>query len=123
MDYIKEALKTSNEDFDAIRARFNDDRVIKLLHSCMGLSTEVGEIMDILKRYLIYGKPIDWVNLEEEHGDLFWYMAIGADAGPFTFESAQEKNIAKLRLRYPNKFTEHDALNRDLDKERKILET
>ena len=32
------------------------------------------------------------------------------------------KNIAKLRARYPERFSEYDALNRDLDAERKVLE-
>ena len=31
-------------------------------------------------------------------------------------------NIAKLKARYPNKFTQEDALNRDLNVERNILE-
>ena len=33
-----------------------------------------------------------------------------------------ERNIAKLRRRYPEKFTEYDALNRNLEAERKELE-
>jgi hypothetical protein len=31
-------------------------------------------------------------------------------------------NIEKLKVRYPEKFTEEAALNRNLDKERKTLE-
>ncbi len=34
-----------------------------------------------------------------------------------------ERNIAKLQARYPDKFTQEQALNRDTDNERKILET
>ena len=40
-----------------------------------------------------------------------------------SIEKARETNIAKLRARYGDKFTEFDALNRDLDVERKILES
>lgn len=122
MNYIEEALKTTNKEYESIKARLQDDKVVKVLHALMGMTTEVGEAMDALKKYLIYGKPLDAVNLEEETGDLFWYCAILANALDFTFESSMEKNIAKLKARYPNKFTEFDALNRDLNKERKILE-
>lgn len=37
-------------------------------------------------------------------------------------EEAMEVNIKKLRTRYPEKFTEELAINRDLTNERKILE-
>jgi len=33
-----------------------------------------------------------------------------------------ENNINKLRVRYPEKFTEENALNRNLELERKVLE-
>lgn len=38
------------------------------------------------------------------------------------FEDCLDKNIAKLYARYPEKFDENFAINRNLDKERKILE-
>jgi len=88
----------------------------------MGICTESGELMDALKKYLFYGKPIDDTNVNEEVGDLFWYIAILADAFGFTFENSMEKNIAKLKARYPNRFTERDAQLRNLEKERKVLE-
>lgn len=39
------------------------------------------------------------------------------------FYTALDLNIAKLKARYPEKFTEEAALNRDLDAERVILES
>ena len=122
MNYIEQALNTTNKDYESIKSRLQDDKIIKILHGLMGMTTETGEAMDALKKYLIYGKPLDMTNLEEETGDLFWYCAILADACGFTFESSMEKNIAKLRARYSNKFTEFDAMNRDLSRERAILE-
>ena len=38
------------------------------------------------------------------------------------FDDIMEKNIAKLKARYGDKFSEHRATNRDLDKEREALE-
>lgn len=39
-----------------------------------------------------------------------------------SLEDAMDRNIAKLKLRYGDKFSEHAALNRDLDAERAVLE-
>ncbi len=50
------------------------------------------------------------------------FLRILHDAIGFTFEATFEQNIAKLKARYPNKFTEQDALIRNLEKERAILE-
>jgi NTP pyrophosphatase (non-canonical NTP hydrolase) len=41
----------------------------------MGIITETAELVDVLKKQLAYGKDIDWVNVKEEIGDIFWYMA------------------------------------------------
>jgi len=56
-------------------------------------------------------------------GDLFWYLAIACDELGVEFESLMETNIAKLKARYGEKFSEHKAENRDLDSERRILES
>ena len=39
------------------------------------------------------------------------------------FENIWQKNIKKLELRYPDKYSDEKAKNRDLLSERKILET
>lgn len=44
-----------------------------LLHMRLGIITEVGEVLDIFKKNLAYGKPIDIVNLGEELADVAWY--------------------------------------------------
>ena len=95
---------------------------MNLLHAAMGISTESGELMDAFKRKIFYGKDLDVVNLKEEIGDIMWYMAILLRELDLDFNEILQLNIDKLRARYPEKFTEFDALNRDLDKERAILE-
>lgn len=165
------------------------------IHCGMGSVTEVGELIDAYKRSVFYKKPLDLVNLTEEVGDVFWYIALGVNAlgiDPAMLEEieqeamnititderrvffedrdrvlsnmiiaaamvygsayrevelhqedltqlffevqrfcrfagispseARDRNIAKLRARYPGGFTTYDALNRDLDHEREILE-
>lgn len=93
-----------------------------ILHGGIGICTEAGELLDAMKKCLFYGKDLDLVNLKEELGDLLWYVAVIMRQVGFTFEEVFDVNIAKLRARYPEKFTEYDALNRDLEKEREVLE-
>lgn len=95
---------------------------VNILHGALGISTEAGEILDAVKKSIFYGKPFDLVNLQEEIGDCFWYLAILAKEAGMSFEDIMAQNIAKLKARYPDKFTEHAALNRDLEKERNVLE-
>lgn len=120
--YVLDALKTESVDFEAIAKRLSDPNTIRILHAAVGLNTEQGELQDALKKHMFYGKPLDKVNLAEEMGDIFWYLAILADSLGVDFQSVMEKNIAKLKARYGHKFTEEAALNRDLVTERKILE-
>ena len=92
------------------------------IHMVMGMVTEVGELMDCFKKNLAYGKEIDWINVPEEIGDLAWYIANFCRLNDLDFYAIIENNIDKLRIRYPEKFTEENANNRDLKKEREVLE-
>ncbi len=122
-EYVKNVLKTESVDMLKIRDRLSGEYKIRLLHGAMGMVTEAGEIMDMVKKHVFYGADLDLTNLKEELGDSDWYKGIMCDAVNFTFEEIWEANIAKLKSRYGEKFKEDKALNRDLDKERKILET
>ena len=123
-DYIIEALKTESIDMEALKLRLSDEKTIRGLHSSLGLVTEASEFADVFKKHIFYGKEIDWINLEEEAGDLFWYLAILADViGQKSFDSMFKKNVEKLAKRYKNQvFTEDSAINRNVSEERKILE-
>lgn len=101
-----------------------DDTYDKLhsVHMVMGMQTEVGELVDVYKKNLAYGKPIDEVNEKEEIGDLMWYIACHCKNKGWDLEEILETNIKKLQARYPDKFTSDRAIVRDLNKERQILE-
>lgn len=58
----------------------------------------------------------------EEVGDLTWYETLILSATKFHFTDAFERNIAKLKKRFGDKFSEEKALNRDLPAERAVLE-
>lgn len=121
-EYVENAVKTESRDHTEIASRLEFSDTQRLLHGSIGLATEAGEMLDAVKKHVFYGAPLDDVNLAEEVGDLFWYCAIICDSLGVSFEEIQEKNIAKLKARYGEKFNEEGALHRDLDKEREVLE-
>jgi NTP pyrophosphatase (non-canonical NTP hydrolase) len=122
-NYIREAKRTE-PDYTNVIGRAVNPKTLRLLHGAMGLVTESAEFLDVMKKYLFYGKLMDVVNMKEECGDIFWYLAILADEmGEANFTNMLQTNIAKLRARYPEKFTEEAAQKRDLLTERKVLET
>ena len=55
----------------------------QLEHARLGVSTEVGELLDAYKRHRIYGKPLDKTNLLEEIGDTLWYVALECTTNKF----------------------------------------
>lgn len=93
------------------------------LHMALGVSTEANELLDVYKKKFAYNKPIDYINVEEEIFDAFWYLVNLCRMLNIDIEKGMDKNIAKLRARYPNRFTEFDANNRNLEREREILES
>lgn len=72
----------------------------------LGLSGEVGEINDILKKWLFHKsrKPLDTEKLKDEIGDVLWYLSILAFELNLTLEEIMEHNIAKLEQRHGNGF-------------------
>lgn len=92
------------------------------LHMVLGMQTEVAEIADNYKKHIAYGRELDDVNTKEELGDSIWYMANLCNIKGWDLRDILETNIKKLEARYPEKFTNEKATNRDLIKEREILE-
>ena len=95
-----------------------------LCHAILGLVTESGELADVLKRAFFYGKgaeSVDKNHIIEELGDLGYYWALACYTMGVTPEEVRSANIAKLRARYPNKFSTEDAYNRDTKKEMEAL--
>jgi NTP pyrophosphatase (non-canonical NTP hydrolase) len=113
-EYQEAALRTAPENVQS----YHD-----LLHGGMGVATEAGELLDVIKKHHAYGKEIDLVNLREEIGDVLWYLALLCRATGTTLDQVAYRNIDKLRVRYPQKFTTINALNRDLETERRSLES
>ena len=90
----------------------------RLLTAGIGLSGEVGEFNDIVKKCVFQGKELDddVVNhLRSELGDIMWYVAQGCIALDTTIEEIIDINTAKLKDRYPGGFDEFRSDNRDED--------
>ena len=109
--YTDLALKTLNKDV------FEQKDLI--LNASLGLSGEVGEVNDIIKKYMYHGHNLDDDTKEKiilELGDVCWYVALMAWAIDKTkFEDVLNKNIAKLEKRYHGEFTTEKSVNRKED--------
>ena len=87
------------------------------LHMAVGISGEAGELLDAIKKAVIYNKPLDRENVIEELGDLEFYMeGLRAELG-ITREQTIEANIAKLltgeKARYKlGMYTDNQAIQR-----------
>ncbi len=118
-EYIDQALRTQTKNYRFVGT---GDVTPTIEHAVMGLVTESAECMDAIKKAKIYGKPLDKVNLVEEAGDIMWYLAILAGELGVSFEDMWEKNIAKLKVRYPDNYSDERAHTRDIAAERAELE-
>ena len=93
------------------------------MHMAIGASTESNELLDSYKRWFAYGKELDKTNVEEEIFDCFWYLLNLCRMLNINPEMGMATNILKLESRYPNlRFDEDNAISRNLEKERAILE-
>jgi len=111
-DYLNIGGPTNNETTLAVNPR--------LFHCIIGLATETDELLEAMN---LDSPDFDRVNILEELGDQAWYQAIGIDTLEASFEKdVLDRVISKLRARYPNKFNSEQAINRDLVKEREVLE-
>ena len=75
-----------------------------LMTGAIGISAEGGEFMEIIKKCVFQGKPMDkdtQYHAMRELGDIMWYMAQACIALNVTFEELVEMNVAKLEARYP----------------------
>jgi len=116
-EYQSQSERTCPNLKDNLREGLSDE-----LHMVIGISTEAGELLDAYKKHFAYGKNLDVVNVGEEIADIMWYISNLCRIKGIDLEEMMERNINKLKARYPDKFSQEKALNRNLDIERDILE-
>lgn len=94
---------------------------IDIMHGVIGSLTEGGELAECLLKALQTG-DLDTTNLKEECGDDLWYKALIFNAIDTSFPIEMLRVIDKLRKRFPDKYDNDLAINRDHDAERIVLE-
>ena len=84
----------------------------KVLNMCLGISGESGEVNDAIKKFMFQGHQINLYDLEEELGDVCWYLVNLATLFNLDMESILERNYNKLSTRYPKGFSIEDSIAR-----------
>ena len=83
-----------------------------VLNACLGLSGEVGELNDMVKKWVFHEKELDEVHLKKELGDVMWYVAMMCQSMGWELDEVLQMNIDKLIARYPDGFDVDKANNR-----------
>lgn len=100
----------------------------RLFHGVIGIASEAGELVEaIIPAIKDEENSIDRYNIQEEMGDgaggtNSWYAAILHDELGLDPVETMTKNLNKLRVRFPEKYSDELAANRNLNDERQILE-
>ena len=102
-EYQREAMRTRG-DLTTLGDR--------LVVGALGLSGESGEVTDHVKKIVFHGHEIDRQAMMKELGDVLWYIAYLLDTLDLDMSDVLEKNITKLRARYPDGFSEQRSRNR-----------
>ena len=92
---------------DEIQKNSNID-VPRLLTAALGLGSETGEFVEIVKKMVLQGKPADQDNIfhmKRELGDVMWYWATACMSLGLDHVEVIKENQKKLEARYGDQFT------------------
>ncbi len=84
----------------------------QLFNATLGLSGEVGEFNDLLKKSIFHEKEWDEKHLQSELGDIIWYIALICDTFNWNLDYIMRMNLHKLESRYPEGFDTVKSNNR-----------
>lgn len=89
-------------------------------HALIGLSGEVGELCGFWQKMIYYNKFIGSEEFKQkiadEAGDVLWYVAELLSAAGLDMQQVMAANIAKLRTRYPERYTDTRAADESRDR-------
>ncbi len=80
------------------------------------------QLLDLFKKSIYYGKDLDLYEVKKLTIHIINNLMNLSNSLELNIEKLLDNNINKLRIRFPEKFSKENALNRDLDSERKELE-
>ena len=102
-DYQQFALRTMADP------TYNEKNIAVL---SLGLTGESGEFADNVKKVLGHGHQLDKDKLIKELGDVLWYAAGLATVLGVSLGEVAQRNVDKLKARYPEGFSSERSINR-----------
>ena len=121
-DFVTKVTSDPSIDLDTLKKSFDDIeanssiKTPRLLTAALGLGSETGEFVEIVKKMFLQGKPPSEDNIfhmKRELGDIMWYVAQACMALDTDFNEIIEMNVEKLKARYPGgEFDVHYSENR-----------
>jgi len=118
VDAVTSSESKSSESFSVrLRELYAEGLPVeRLLTAAVGMSAESGEFIEVVKKMIFQGKPVNEENLfhlKRELGDIMWYVAQACMALDTDFNEIIEMNVEKLKSRYPGgEFDVHHSENR-----------
>ena len=108
-EFVDAVTSDESKDFVALSDRLvsldsKGANIERLMTGAIGLNSESGEIMEIVKKLVFQGKKWDEetiFHLKREAGDVIWYLMQVLIALETPIEEVIEMNIEKLKKRYP----------------------
>ena len=107
--FVDAVTSDESRDFIAFSDRIvsldeNGANIERLLTGAVGINSEGGEIMEIVKKLIFQHKP--WseetiYHLKRELGDVMWYVVQCLIALDCSMEEIVGMNVEKLKARYP----------------------
>lgn len=106
-----EFVRSKKKDGQAILDQMTAEKA-DAIHMAIGVSSDAGELLDAVKRFVIYNKPIDRDNVVEEMGDIEFFLEGLRDNLGITREETLHMNMVKLDARYATGYTDAEAAAR-----------
>jgi NTP pyrophosphatase (non-canonical NTP hydrolase) len=78
---------------------------IMFVWNALGLAGEAGEVADTIKKAVFHRHGLDREKLIKELGDVLWYLAAICTKLDVSLNLVMDRNIAKLRERYPEGYS------------------
>lgn len=120
---LRTKLKTPTDVPELYKLSSKPDLNLRTLHAVVGIATEAAELADALSKIITAGAATEdaSLNIAEEAGDISYYSAVLLDSEKLEVGGVRRGNIAKLKARFADKFTQDQAENRDISTELEML--
>lgn len=109
-------------NYDRIRENNNfQDYKLEEHHFNFSVFIEISKLQNQVKRFVAYKKDIDRVEETKIVTNTILALKYACSKLGLDIYKIMENNIQKLKVRFPEKFTEENAINRNLEKEYDVL--